>query len=161
MRGRTPTFVAPDSGQFTTVYDAAGQIGHLVNSQAERTTFTYDPPRQTGRRTVQRLAGARATWVYDPPRRTNRITLPANVKSDGTTIAAFAKSTEHQYLTAGVAKILGKPPNSVREWCRHSWVNAANRSCGRGRSKDWMISHDELLRIQREGLLPLAIRKPN
>ena len=63
------------------------------------------------------------------------------------------------YSTTDVAKILGKSSYSVREWCRHGRVRAEKRPCGRGSSKEWMISHDELLRIRGEGLLP--IRRPN
>jgi transposase len=57
------------------------------------------------------------------------------------------------YSTADVAKILGKAEFTVREWCRHRRVRAEKRPCGRGNSKEWMISHEELERIQAEGLL--------
>jgi hypothetical protein len=57
--------------------------------------------------------------------------------------------------TAEVAKILGRSKFSVREWCRLGRVNAVKRACGRGASKEWMISHEELCRIRGEGLLPL------
>lgn len=57
------------------------------------------------------------------------------------------------YSTADVAKVLGKAEFTVREWCRHHRVRAEKRSCGRGNSKEWMISHEELQRIQAEGLL--------
>lgn len=58
------------------------------------------------------------------------------------------------YSTADAAKILGKAEFTVREWCRHGRIRAEKRSCGRGNSKEWMISHEELERIQSEGLLP-------
>jgi hypothetical protein len=59
------------------------------------------------------------------------------------------------YTTAEVAKILGRAEFTVREWCRGGRVWAEKRQCGRGRSREWMISHEELQRIQNEGLLPL------
>jgi hypothetical protein len=59
------------------------------------------------------------------------------------------------YTTAEVAKILGRAEFTVREWCRGGRVWAEKRQCGRGRSREWMISHEELRRIQNEGLLPL------
>ena len=62
------------------------------------------------------------------------------------------------YDTATAAKILGKAPYSVREWCRLGRVRAEKRACGRGGSKEWMISHEELMRIKAEGLLPLHLR---
>lgn len=58
------------------------------------------------------------------------------------------------YSTADAAKFLGKAEFTVREWCRHGRIRAEKRSCGRGNSKEWMISHHELERIRAEGLLP-------
>ena len=57
------------------------------------------------------------------------------------------------YSTSDVAKLLGKAEYTVREWCRHRRVRAQKRPCGRGNAKEWMISGDELERIQSEGLL--------
>jgi hypothetical protein len=57
------------------------------------------------------------------------------------------------YSTSDVAKILGKAEFTVREWCRNSRCRAEKRPCGRGNSKEWMVSHEELVRIQTEGLL--------
>lgn len=59
------------------------------------------------------------------------------------------------YSTAEAAKILDRAEWTVREWCRLGRVYAEKRKCGRGSSNEWMISHDELRRIQNEGLLPL------
>jgi Helix-turn-helix domain len=64
------------------------------------------------------------------------------------------------YTTAEAATELGKRPYTVREWCRYKRVNAVKRACGRGRSKDWAISHAELTRIKNEGLLPLDHGSP-
>jgi len=58
------------------------------------------------------------------------------------------------YTTAEVAKLLGKAEFTVREWARGGRIWAEKRPCGRGRSREWMISHVELERIQNEGLLP-------
>lgn len=57
------------------------------------------------------------------------------------------------YSTSDAAKRLGKAEFTVREWCRNARVRAEKRPCGRGNSKEWMISHEELERIQSEGLL--------
>jgi hypothetical protein len=57
------------------------------------------------------------------------------------------------------AGLVGKASFTVREWCRNGRVNAQKRMSGRGAFPAWVISHDELLRYQREGLLP--IRKPS
>lgn len=58
------------------------------------------------------------------------------------------------YSTAEVAAILGKAEWTVREWCRNARVHAEKRPAGRGPNGEWMISHEELLRLQNEGLLP-------
>jgi predicted site-specific integrase-resolvase len=59
------------------------------------------------------------------------------------------------YSTDEVAQILGKAKFTVREWCRNGRVHCQKKNNGRGKYKSWVIAHDELLRIQKEGLLPL------
>lgn len=68
--------------------------------------------------------------------------------------ASDQRKTQDWYSTGAAAKALGKAEFTVREWCRLKRVNAKKRSCGRGLSLEWMISHEELERIQSEGLLP-------
>jgi hypothetical protein len=58
------------------------------------------------------------------------------------------------YSTAEVAEITSKSEFTTREHCRLGRYHAAKRQCGRGKSGEWMISHEELVRIQNEGLLP-------
>ena len=43
----------PDTGVTTYSYNANGQIDHLVNAEAERTSYSYDA---AGRRLVKQLA---------------------------------------------------------------------------------------------------------
>ena len=57
------------------------------------------------------------------------------------------------YSTADAAKMFGKAEFTVREWCRNHRIRAEKREGGRGQSKEWMISHEEIERIQSEGLL--------
>ena len=59
------------------------------------------------------------------------------------------------YSTSEVAEFLNKAEFTVREWARHGRIWASKRQSGRGAAKEWMISHDELMRIQNEGLLPI------
>jgi hypothetical protein len=59
------------------------------------------------------------------------------------------------YTTHEVARILNKVEFTVREWCRHGRVHCQKKTSGRGKYQAWVISHEELLRIQREGLLPI------
>lgn len=64
------------------------------------------------------------------------------------------RNTQDWYSTTAAAEVLGKAEFTVREWCRLKRVHAKKRSCGRGLSQEWKISHAELERIQSEGLLP-------
>ncbi len=65
------------------------------------------------------------------------------------------RTVKEAYSTAEVAKLLSKSEFTVREWCRHKRIKATKRTCGRGRSQEWTILHEELIRIRNEGLLPL------
>jgi hypothetical protein len=60
------------------------------------------------------------------------------------------------YSTQEAAKLLGKRPYTVREWCRLGRVHAEKTHAGRGLDEEWRISHQELKRIQNEGLLPIV-----
>jgi len=59
------------------------------------------------------------------------------------------------YTIAEIARILGKAEFTVREWARRDRIRAEKRSSGRGAYPAWVISNEELLRYQREGLLPV------
>jgi hypothetical protein len=74
-----------------------------------------------------------------------------------TTLALLAEkqSAKEWYSTDEIARIVGKAEFTVREWCRLGRIRAQKRRSGRGPFPAWVISHDELLRYQREGLLPL------
>ena len=72
---------------------------------------------------------------------------------EGLQILLQKRVVQPSYSTSAVAKLLGKAVFTVREWCRHHCIHATKRPCGRGNSKEWMISHEELTRIQAEGLL--------
>ena len=65
------------------------------------------------------------------------------------------KQPKEHYSTEDIAKMLGKADFTVREWCRLGRINASKRFSGRGKHQSWVVSHAELLRIEREGLLPL------
>ena len=65
------------------------------------------------------------------------------------------RTAKDWYSTDEVAEILGRAKFTVREWCRHGRVRCEKKHNGRGKYQSWVISHSELLRIQKEGLLPL------
>jgi len=68
---------------------------------------------------------------------------------------ATQRLIKEYYSTSEVAKLVKRSEFTVREWCRLGRIAAEKRACGRGRSQEWMIPHDELLRFQCEGLLPI------
>lgn len=70
-------------------------------------------------------------------------------------LLADRQPAKDYYTTAEAAEILGRAEFTIREWCRLGRVYAEKRLSGRGRAKEWIISHEELTRIRNEGLLPL------
>jgi hypothetical protein len=58
------------------------------------------------------------------------------------------------YSVEQFARIVRRSEFTCREWCRHGRVLAEKKASGRGAHSSWVISHGELLRYQREGLLP-------
>jgi hypothetical protein len=64
------------------------------------------------------------------------------------------RTVKDWYSTEELARLVGKSEFTCREWCRHGRIRALKRQSGRGAHSSWVISHDELLRYQKEGLLP-------
>jgi hypothetical protein len=85
--------------------------------------------------------------VQDVMGRLERIETILEILSRQRTVKEF-------YTTEEIATIMGKAPFTVREWCRQGRVIASKRNSGRGRFKEWIISHEELMRLQSQGLLP-------
>ena len=60
------------------------------------------------------------------------------------------------YSTAEVAGLLDKAEYTVREHCRMGRIRAKKKLCGRGKGGEWLVSHEELIRLKNEGLLPFV-----
>jgi len=58
------------------------------------------------------------------------------------------------YSVGEFARIVGRAELTCREWCRRGRIQAEKKSSGRGAHASWAISHSELIRFQRHGLLP-------
>jgi hypothetical protein len=54
------------------------------------------------------------------------------------------------YTAEEAAKRLGRRPWTVRQWCNKGQVRA-KKVPGQGRTGEWRLPHDELLRVEREG----------
>lgn len=60
------------------------------------------------------------------------------------------------YTVEEFARAVGRAEFTCRQWCRRGRILAEKKNSGRGAHTSWAISHEELLRYQREGL-----RKPS
>jgi hypothetical protein len=65
------------------------------------------------------------------------------------------QSIKEFYEVEEFVRLVGKAPFTVREWCRLGRIHAEKRQSGRGAYPQWVISHAELLRYQKAGLLPV------
>ena len=59
------------------------------------------------------------------------------------------------YTVSEAADAMARAPYTVREWCRLGRLNATKALSGRGIDGEWRISHEEVQRWRREGLLPV------
>lgn len=57
------------------------------------------------------------------------------------------------YSVEEFAHLVGRTEFTCREWCRLRRIHAEKKDSGRGAYAAWAISHKELARYQREGLL--------
>ncbi len=64
------------------------------------------------------------------------------------------RQTKEFYDIEEFAKLVGKSCLTCRQWCRLGRVQAEKKLSGRGAYARWVVPHAELLRYQREGLLP-------
>jgi hypothetical protein len=65
------------------------------------------------------------------------------------------EQVKESYSTEEVAKKLGKRPWTVRQWCNLGQVPGAKHTAGRGKSGEWRIPHEVLVKLQNEGPTPL------
>lgn len=59
------------------------------------------------------------------------------------------------YTTAEFARAVGKAEFTIREYCRLGRLHSEKRQSGRGAYPQWVLSHAELERYRRNGLLPI------
>ena len=70
------------------------------------------------------------------------------------TVLVERQQVREWYTTQEFAQAAGKAEFTIREYCRLGRLRAEKRQSGRGAYPQWVLSHAELLRYQREGLLP-------
>ncbi len=59
------------------------------------------------------------------------------------------------YTTQEFAQEVGRAEFTIREYCRLGRLRAEKRQSGRGAYQQWVLSHEELERFRREGLMPV------
>jgi hypothetical protein len=73
------------------------------------------------------------------------------------TVLVERQTVKEFYEVEELARLVGKADFTVREWARLKRIQARKRRSGRGAFATCVISHDELLRHQRDGLLPVTL----
>lgn len=68
------------------------------------------------------------------------------------------QQTHEWYDIDEFAHLVDKAPFTVREWARLGRIHANKRRSGRGAHPAWVVSHAELERYRREGLLIIGKR---
>jgi hypothetical protein len=68
------------------------------------------------------------------------------------------RTVKDWYTTQDISTMLGKAEYTVREWCRLGRIKAKKAPCVRGGEQEWRVSHEELLRYQKDGLLPIPTK---
>ena len=63
------------------------------------------------------------------------------------------QSSQDWYSVEQFSRVVGRSVITCREWCRLGRIHARKKDSGRGAHAAWAISHEELQRYQREGLL--------
>ena len=63
------------------------------------------------------------------------------------------QSVREWYSVEEFARIVGRSVLTCRCWCRMGRIQASKKESGRGAHRSWAISHEEVQRYQKEGLL--------
>jgi hypothetical protein len=66
------------------------------------------------------------------------------------------QTIKEYYDTEEFADLTGLKPKTVRDYLNEGRLKGQKKQCGHGRSKQWAIPHEELLRFEREGRLPVS-----
>lgn len=73
-------------------------------------------------------------------------------------VLAQRQTVKEFYTTQDLCKMFGKAPYTVREWCRLGRIKAKKIRASCGGECEWRIPHEELVRLQNDGLLPIPAK---
>ncbi len=77
-------------------------------------------------------------------------------KIEGMLIVLVERQMVKEYYTVEeFAVLVSRECYTVREWCRLGRINAEKKQSGRGKYPLWVVSHAEVLRYEKSGLLPI------
>jgi hypothetical protein len=68
--------------------------------------------------------------------------------------ALMERQAAEWYSIEQFSRLVGRSVLTCREWCRLGRIHARKKESGRGAYREWVISHEELERFRRDGLLP-------
>jgi len=69
-------------------------------------------------------------------------------------VLAIGQQVRQWYSVEEFASLVARSAFTCRQWCRLGRIEARKKASGRGAHAAWVISHAELERYRREGLLP-------
>jgi Helix-turn-helix domain len=61
---------------------------------------------------------------------------------------------KESYTVEQAGELLNRKPWTVRQWCNKGQVKGAYKVHGKGRTGEWRILHEEIIRLQNNGPLP-------
>ena len=83
------------------------------------------------------------------------MTLEQRLEKIEAMLAVLVETRQQEwYSVEEFGQRIGRSCFTVRQWARCGRINAEKKTSGRGAFHGWAISHEELRRYQREGLLP-------
>src|SRR5688572_5449819 len=120
------------------------------------------PCRQAGESLHDEFARSEGTAVPQPELYKMMATLELMKETlDRMERAQSFSVIKEAYTTTDVAERLQRAEWTVRQWCNKRQVQGAFKVHGKGRTGEWRIPHDALIRLQETGPLPLSIPSPN
>ena len=132
-----------------------------ISSHMDLTDITNDRVVKCKMRSTEHTAGHEAAlpkiMTASPGMENHLITMDQRLERIETMVAAILnkQKVKDWYSTEEFAGLVGKAEFTVREWCRNGRIHGEKQCSGRGASQAWVISHAEIQRYQKEGLLPL------
>ena len=131
-----------------------------ISGHVDIADVTYDRVVKCKMRPTEHEATLPNIMTGSPGLEKRMVAMDQRLERIETMVAAILnkQTVKDWYSTEEFAGLVGKAEFTVREWCRNGRIQGEKQCSGRGASQAWVISHAEIQRYQKEGLLPL--KKP-